>query len=188
MRRMLVGSAIVLPAFVLVACCCGGPGSFSSRPNVPVQSQVKEQNELHEGLRAFPEQYRNAPNEIKKSEIFRQANAWKAGFGQRIGFALRNWEGVVSDISTTQGGGMASVSIRSDARGFRIDYLSGMQFKRGTPLYQVLESLAEGQKVYFSGSLKPDETRGIKEMSFTEHGSLDRPEFFVQFTEIRSRQ
>ena len=99
MRTLALALALSLFALAFASCCCRSSGSFSSSGNVPVQSQVKEQNELHEALRAFPDQYRNAPNEIKKSDIFRQANAWKAGFGQRIGFAVRNWEGVVSDIS-----------------------------------------------------------------------------------------
>ena len=189
MRSLLLVLALVLPGLVIAACCCRPTGPFSSsRPSVPVESQVAEQNELHEGLRAFPSAYRNAPNEIKKSDIFRQANDWKARYGQRINFTCKNWEGVISNISTTQGGGMASVSIRSDARGFRIYYKSGMQFKKGTALYKVLESMTEGQKVAFSGAFKVDKQRGMKEMSFTEHGSLDEPEFFVQFTEIRPRQ
>jgi len=143
------------------------------------------QNQLHEGLRPFSGMYRNAGNEILKSEVYRKAGAWRRDFAASQGYEIKGWEGVISDISTNKGGDLASVSIRSGVRGFWVYYKSGLVIKRGSRLYTVLEAMAEGDSLTFSGNFLPAKAKGYREMSLTERGSLDEPWFQVVFTDIR---
>ncbi len=180
-RRMIIAVA------VLAAGCCCRPGPSGMRGTRQGEySRVAMQNSLHEGLKQFPELYRNAPNEIKKSEIYRSANEWRKEFAVKNGCGIAAWEGIVSDISTTKGGGMASVSIKSEFAGFRIFFKSGMRIEQGSKLYAMIEPLREGANVVFSGSFIKDDVKGYREVSLTERGSLDEPEFEVDFTEIRT--
>jgi hypothetical protein len=148
---------------------------------------VAEQREFHKGLKSFPVEYRQAGNEIKKSEVYRRANIWKRGFGQRLRYAVRSWEGAITDISTDQGGGRASVSIVCETQGFRVYYKSGLRLERGSPLYKAVREMNEGDRVVFSGKFIPDEERGLREESLTERGSLSEPEFLLDFEEIRKK-
>ena len=59
---------------------------------------------------------------------------------------------------------------------------------RGSIIYNQSSELKVGDHVYFSAILIMDQKKGIKEISFTEMGSLSNPEFIVKFTDIRSAE
>ncbi len=182
---ILAGAAMLAAAVASSGCCCRSGGGIQTGQSGRSVSEVPMQNKLHEGLRPFPEAYRNASNEIKKSEIFRNANEWRAAFAKQNGLGIVSWQGVITDISTTQGGGLAAVSVKSEFLGFRIFFRSGMRIEKGSGLYAMIEPLREGAAVVFSGKFVPDDVKGYKEISLTERGSLDEPEFLVDFTEIK---
>jgi len=160
-----------------------------------IQKNLVLQEEFEIKRNSFREDYSDAPNEIKKSAIWVEANEWTRQFGRSRGWKINNWYGTIEDLSTDQGGDFLTLSISSRKFGTRIDYetwnnrFSDMDDntmpKKGSKIYNQAAELLEGDYVYFSAELLSDSEKGIKESSMTESGSLRAPEFKVRFTDIR---
>lgn len=151
---------------------------------------LEKQKEFHWERRRFYNRYMNSLNEVAKSTVFREAGKYTADFFREQSNAIRNWEGRIESIDTPHGGETASLRITADLWDFEIEFLtdSRTKLRRDTALYNQLLKLPEGSRVIFSAEVISDDSeKGIREISWTEKGSLGNPEYIVEFTDIQPR-
>ena len=176
---------VALFCFTLLCLSCGDCSGDKIVSDIP-----SEQVEFQEARNTFFISYQNAPNEIKKSDVFNASREHTCSYKQKYGDSFSNWTGTVSTISTDQGGDEVTVfSIVSDEQGIPVVYKE-LGIKRGSPLYRQISEYAIGQKVHFTFSFEDESfSTNVKEcfdeMSITELGSLEEPEFRVIFKSIR---
>jgi len=166
----------------------------------PTITYPPEQVQFHAMNSTYPNAYKQAPNEIKKSAVFNACNQWRTQFVKEHGGTAQNWIGKVKSIRTDQGGDHAYIVIVSTAGDFAVSFETGdellpsfdtfMQFgkttslEKGTKVYDEVGSLKEGQYVRFTAKFAKDKERGVKEASVTEEGCVDEPEFVMCFDDI----
>lgn len=136
---------------------------------------------LQERLKAFGDDYRAAPNEIKKSAIYNDARAYARAFFSERQDRLDDWQGWVTSIATGTGGESLSLMVQVGAKGM---FGHAVVFKqsgipKGSPVYQAVAEFKEKDCVQFSGVVDPEET------SATEFGAMGKPSFSIQFAAIR---
>ena len=138
------------------------------------------------------EQYNSADNDFQKAPLrAERKQAICALVGDNS--SVTDWFGTLYELSATrssdgQGKGKMVVDL-----GYRI-YLqtadfwdfSDTQVETTDPLYLKLGALVEGSEIKFSGIfIKSDSSPDcIDEMSLTERGSMNSPEFVFKFTDI----
>ena len=123
--------------------------------------------------------YKSAVNEIQASIVYKTANSETDAAVTKYGQEFTNWVGKISDISTTQGGTFASFLIKSDGG---VEYRPLSPIQDNTPSYARIASMKNGQRVFFSGKLTGKSPNW--ERSITERGSLEDPEFRIEFSYI----
>lgn len=181
-RSITIVAIFCLPILFLGCGDSSGDKIISDTPS--------EQVEFQEARNTFFNSYENAPNEIKKSDVFNASREHTCSYKQKYGDSFSNWTGTVSTISTDQGGDEVTVfSIVSDEQGIPVVYKE-LGIKRGSPLYTQISEFSIGQKVHFTFSFEDESfSTNVKEcfdeMSITELGSLEEPEFRVSFKSIR---
>jgi len=159
---------------------------FSCGEEVKLQNAVQEEFEV--ARNNFYSKYVDAPNQIKKSDVFNESRKHTCIFEQKHGRKFYNWEGEIDAISTNQGGDeieyFAITSIKSS--------ISYKQFdiKRGSALYNQIAEFSVGDKVKFDFKFNDEPfSNNVKEcfdeLSLTESGSLSDPEFSVSFLNIK---
>jgi Cu/Ag efflux protein CusF len=159
---------------------------FSCGEEVKLQNAV--QDEFETARNNFYSKYVDAPNQIKKSDVFNESRKHTCLFEQKHGRTFYDWEGEIDAISTNQGGDeisyFAVTSIKSS--------ISYKQFdiKRGSALYNQIAEFKEGDKIKFDFKFNDEAfSTNVKEcfdeLSITEDGSLSDPEFSVSFLTIK---
>jgi hypothetical protein len=160
--------------------------------NAPLPPRIPpDQAEFVKLINDYAARYRQAPNEIQKTELrFSRAAALKQSFSQKT---ITNWVGILKRLQTNQSGtttvviavygsDVLSVGTWNNALS---DLGDGTQIARGSSLYNSLSQLTEGQLVLFSGELFPSSDRDFfREKSVTELGAMTEPEFLMRFTAI----
>jgi len=172
----------------------GSQSSVQRKQQDKIPFPVK-QLKFHNLNEPFKYMYKHASNEIQKSAVFNDCNKTRGKYLVNQSLRFNNWIGELIDISTDQGGDVASIRIRSDAADFRIYYQthnnrlsdSGVNslLRKGTAIYNQLSEINEYEYVLFSGSFVPDNEKGIKERSITEKGCVSEPEFIIRFTSVK---
>jgi hypothetical protein len=112
--------------------------------------------------------YDAQPNEILKSEVYRDTRPFIANVGPIV-----NWVGTLTSIKTNQGGSTATLTIRIGSSSLYVPDVS-----IGTPVYQAARGMHEGQRVVFSGS-------DLRDLNLTERGKVCEPDFGIKLTELR---
>lgn len=159
---------------------------FSCGEEVVLQNSV--QKEFETSRITFYNKYSEAPNEIKKSDVFNESRKHTCLFEQKHGRNFNGWEGEIDAISTNQGGDEISYfSIKSPISTI---YYKQFDIKRGSALYNQIAEFKEGDKVIFDFEFKDEAySTNVKEcfdeLSLTESGSLSEPEFSVSFLNIK---
>lgn len=132
----------------------------------------------------YASQYDNAPNELKKSALVKkrtEAIAKLPGSSSKID----GWYGTVDSMGTN-GDGDAYITIRPLAKDISLgtwnnsfsDMNSKSLIKSGSPLFDAVSDLAEGDVVMFSGSI--GQLKNI-----TENGKMTDPDFLFKFSKIK---
>lgn len=137
--------------------------------------------------------YQAEANEIRKSQIFNETNAWtSSNYSSK---PIRYWRGTIRRLSTDKGGSKVEVAVESKVAGVAVEYRTSMALwsdestiQSGSLVYDQLADINVGDDVFFSFSFIPDEDRGVREGSLTESGSMYNPEFIVKFSEILSTE
>lgn len=150
---------------------------------------VQKQRFFESKRAEFWKLYNAGSNEIRKSQVFNEANNWSASNYSSGSY----WRGTVKQLSTNKGGSTVDLSIESTRSGFTVEYKTSMSFfddesmiRAGTAVYNQLADITIGDEVFFSFSFLPDKERGLREGSLTESGSMYNPEFIVRFSETLS--
>ena len=167
------------------------PVSNLSSSSVNPQSTYKQiaqpsremsfQNEFETSRTSKLTAYISAINEIQKSAIFKQANVDTASILSKTGGNIAGWTGKIRSIVTSHGGSDVRVGILTSNN---VEYNSDVPIPFGSPIYNQVSTLTKGQPVVFSGRII--QNSGGYERSITEEGSLETPEFNVEFTSIES--
>ncbi|MBO3274139.1 hypothetical protein [Pseudomonas schmalbachii] len=134
-------------------------------------------------VKEYAELYQQAPNELKKSTVVRKRNdAFQAVKSDPR--KLKGWIGTIEKLGTT-GDGDAYLVIKSPMDGMTFgtwnnslsDFQGKTLIKNGSPLYEALSELQEGDVVKFSGALA-----GSKNL--TEEGKMTEPDFLFRFKAV----
>lgn len=136
-----------------------------------------------ETVQDYSAQYEAAPNELKKSSVAKKridAFAKLKGDPRKIA----GWYGTIEKLGTT-GDGDAYLTIRMLVDNITVstwnnslsDSRSNTLIKNGTPLYDDLSEMSEGNVVMFSGAVG-------QAKNLTEKGKLVEPDFLFKFTKI----
>jgi hypothetical protein len=137
-----------------------------------------------ETVQSYSAQYEAAPNELKKSTVSRkrlEALAELKGDPQKIS----GWYGTIEKLGTT-GEGDAFIAIRllvdnitaSTWNNNFSDAGSKTLIKNGSPLYEKISDMAEGNVVMFSGAFLG------KVKNVSEKGRMTDPDFLFKFSKI----
>lgn len=190
---IVVGTAIGLGTIgVLLIVLFFGRDTRREAKLLPLDESA--QLEFHSMQANFPRQYDAAKNEIQKSAVFNACNLARRDFLRKGGYVVIGWSGTIAEIRTDQGGDVAHVEIKSNLRGFQVMYMNepilsifpSTLLKKGTRVYNQVAELTVGQKVRFSGRFLPHPERGVWELSLTEKGCVDAPEFILAFDDIEA--
>jgi hypothetical protein len=132
--------------------------------------------------------YSGAKNELQQSAMRDQR---KAAISSTLGgYVVSSWIGTINKLETnSEGKAILSVRVAPDIEiktwnNALSDFASNTLIEKGTPVFNSLFDLAEGQKVEFSGRFFPSETDFIEETSMTISGSMTNPEFLFQFKSV----
>ena len=157
----------------------------SSKPDFANSLQVQFENERM----SLKTEYKSAKNQIKKSAVFNESRRKTCDFVNAHGSNFSNWYGKIKYLITDQGGDEVAITIISDEHGLDIEYDTA-GIKMGSSVYNQVTELEKGDYVYFSftprsaGAITSTERECFNETSWTEEGSLDAPEFSVEFSRI----
>lgn len=113
--------------------------------------------------------YESAPNEIKKSDVFRSHEE------QLKKTKITDVEGVLNKLRTSQGGSDLQLDIKVGDVRFVTSIFE--KVKRGTKAYNQVSEMSENQCVVFSAN-------NIRPSSMTEKSKVCDEEYFVQFTDV----
>ena len=136
-----------------------------------------------ETVQDYSAQYEAAPNELKKSTVSRKR---LEAFSQLKGDPrkINGWYGTIEKLGTN-GDGDAYLTIRLLVDTITVgtwnnslsDASSKTLIKNGTPLYDEISEMAEGNVVMFSGALG-------KVKNVTEKGKMTEPDFLFKFSKV----
>jgi hypothetical protein len=141
---------------------------------------------------SFVSPYNSADSEVRKTNVrFERKEALARFFGGSLLF--HGWVGNVESL-TTEKDGHAAISVKLPGSETVIgtwnnslsDVLARTMISREDLLYQSLMSIKEGDLVTVSGTFLSSESDYdyILEMSLTEAGAMQQPEFVVRFSQI----
>lgn len=141
------------------------------------------QRDFIQTVQDYSAQYEAAPNELKKSTVSRkrlEAFSKLKGDPRKIS----GWYGTIEKLGTN-GDGDAYLTIRLLADNITVstwnnalsDSGSNTLIKNGTPLYEGISDMAEGNVVMFSGGLG-------KVKNMTEKGKMTDPDFLFKFSKV----
>jgi hypothetical protein len=151
-----------------------------------INNASAKQIEFERQRAQFYNEYLSAKNDIRKSQIYNEANSYSRKYAERHNFRFNNWYGTLKTIYTSQGGTNLFFEITSKLSDITISYKVNYYISPQSKIYNQIADLGEGDKVLFDFEFIPDSERGIVEASFSESGSLSAPEFNVFFHNVRS--
>lgn len=116
--------------------------------------------------------YDAAPNEIKKSAVFRTNNKLLDGV------SIESARGKLTRLRTNQGGSELSIQVKADGVEFSTESLFSA-IKQGTLVYEAASEMKVGDCVVFS-------VKKIKSSSMSERSQVCDLEYFADFTSLAS--
>ena len=158
-------------------------------------STVTPQAQFESKRNEFYINYINASNEIIEDEIWNETNSWTKFFAEECNWEIQDWHGTIIGHKVSWDGQKLALSIESEYYEIKLEYETWnnvfsdssdeTMLIKGTYMWDKASNLSIGDNVYFSAKFIKDETKGIKETSWTQRGSLENPEIIVYFTDIR---
>jgi hypothetical protein len=153
----------------------------------------KKQLAFINAVTRFYDDYREAPNELKKSALRAQR---KQAIQQALGGSrsATDWAGTLKSMRTNSDGD-AYIVVELDGADFTVqcwnnalsDMFDNTLIPQSSSVFGTLSELSVGDRVVFSGTFASDEKDFIGEQSITEYGSMTDPEFTFRFTNVRRR-
>lgn len=169
-------------------------GGSSTKPTKApkVDNRPEGQKTLDGIVKKFQESYGKASNELKKSaERAKRAERVAAAFQGQAAFS--GWVGKLDKMKTTSKGhayitvkcGRFSLCTTNNEMSEALSDVKTL-IKAGSPLFKKISEMEEGDRVRVSGKFIPDDEGKdhFSEMSLTEYGSMDEPNYIVAFTDV----
>ena len=149
----------------------------------PTQAAIEA--EFVSVLERSKRRYDAAPNEFQKSTVRRERMA-ELGRTMTSRTAV-DWIGTVARLETN---GSGNGILRVHPLGYDWIVIETLPFGEtvipaGSPLYEQVALLSVGNKVIFSGVFGDNNQDYLAEMSLTEAGSMDEPEFKFKFSSVK---
>jgi hypothetical protein len=175
--RLYVSALLMSISLTLAGCTDNEVKAIDHLANGPAERQMREkvlasmpanQSKLIDRFSSTCATYDSQPNEIKKSEVFRGSSAIYREVGQ-----IKEWSGILRDISTDQGGSTATLRIHMGSSTLR-----DKEVRIGSSVYKAAAELSEDQTVVFSG-------RMLRDYNVSERGKVCNPDFLITLTAIR---
>lgn len=158
----------------------------------PALAYPTEQQRFISTIEKFSKEYESAENELKKSAIrTKRGEEFKSVLKNTRNFT--NWVGIVKTMETTSKG-KATFGVEIEGTGITLsnmnnefsDMFENTLIQQNSPLYQTISELKKGDKVFVSGEfLKSINNDYIYELSMTEGGSMENPDFIVKFKDVK---
>jgi hypothetical protein len=175
----------------------GGSGSTSSGGTgavVPDVAVPAEQAAFVSAIEAAKEDYKAAPNELKKSAV-RTARGKKIEAALRGSRSATGWVGTLKKMETNSDG-KAIVAIQLHGSEVAVktwnnalsDVGDHTLIAHDSALFRAIAEMSEGDGVSFTATFaSSDKVDFVKECSMTESGSMRDPEFICVFKDIKRR-
>ena len=132
--------------------------------------------------------FRKVKNELQQSTLRDQR---KMAISCSLGsYSVNSWVGTINQLKTnTDGKAILSVVISPNIEiktwnNALSDFASNTLIEKGTPVFNSLFDLSNGQRVRFSGAFFPSDVDFIEETSLTIDGSMKNPEFLFKFQTV----
>ena len=180
-----------------------------------VENRPSEQIFFEENIEEFIRKYDEAPNDIKKSDLYVDSRLFQSSYKDTFGYKVNDWVGKIETIFTEKGGEkIQNFKIKSGSISYEIGekiYIKSncsattinTTIIRESDLYKSISNFAEGDYVSFSGTFfRSDDDRkdrcygkkiqysnkkpGFEENSLTESGYMSYPNFLFRFSNISS--
>lgn len=181
MRKFILAVAFIgLGGGTCVVCLGAGHHDSSSAVavttsnpgNAPVPVAAVPELPWLEQVHANCSAYKAAPNDIKRSAVFRSNQSLLGKLSVKAAY------GKLVTLATDQGGSALRLVVKADG-GVRFATESIFApIRRGSKVYKQAEDLAEGQCVIFSA-------QGLQASSITEQAQVCDTEYFARFTDIK---
>lgn len=191
-------AGIVLGLIVVVAIFSTEDNSGNASRNTDISGTAangtnqiavpEKQSSFSNVVADYTARFGEARNELQQSTL---RNQRQADIANALGdYTVDSWVGTISNLATnSEGKAILSVTISPEIRiktwnNAFSDIASNTLIEQGTPVYEALFNLSNGQRVIFSGSFFPSRDDFIQETSLTISGSMRSPEFLFRFTSV----
>lgn len=157
------------------------------------QEAPEDQKAFVAAIAASREVYDEATNDLlKSSERKTRAKA----LCDIVGKSVEGWVGEIYDLTTNgDGNGVLRLELEGDVwvgtfNNAFSDTGSDTLIPMDSELFKVLTTMANGQKVIFSGKFFKDDGNAdcLQEKSLTEMGAMTEPEFLIRFSEVAAAE
>ena len=157
------------------------------------------ENDFLEKRYSFMGKYNSTKEQNKQADIYKETANYTSGFFRDNSYRIKDWYGVIKRIEirdfSDREQDYAQVYVELIKNNLKVEILSEGTYagkedlkknaiKKGSKIYNRLLHLKAGDEVMFSAIVFPDAKKGIKEISITESGYIDNPEFFVKFINL----
>lgn len=165
--------------------------AISSKSAQSMEYQMPEdQRKFVQIITNYAEGFRGAKNELQQSNMRDQR---KMAISSSLGsYSINFWIGTIHKLETnSEGKAILSVHISPEIKiktwnNAFSDLASNTLIEKGSPVYNSLFHLSNGQRVRFSGTFIPSGVDFIEETSMTIDGSMINPEFLFKFKTVTS--
>lgn len=155
-----------------------------------LETQMPEgQLRFIQAVTEYATEFRGAKNELQQSATRDKRKKFISS--SLNDYSVNSWIGTINQLKTnTEGKAVLSVRISPDIEiktwnNALSDMAYNTLIEKGTPVFNSLFDLSNGQRVKFSGSFVPSEDDFIKETSLTIDGSMRKPEFLFKFKSVK---
>lgn len=142
-----------------------------------------EQVAFLESVDSFIAPYRDAPNELKKTDLRNQRKAALKKAFKKLAFS--KWVGRIKRMGTNRdGSAYIAIAFNSDTSITNNRMFENIEIKNWSALYNKFSEMTEGDAVLVSGTFLQDDRDYLSEASVSESGSMMEPEFVVRYASV----
>lgn len=163
------------------------------------QESPPAQRQMVQTITDHARRYANAPHSLARTSIrsSRALALCQMASASQPRLQVSNFLGIIKSINSSlekvDGAYLAVVEVYlgpdiivRSASGTMSDEGARTLISRTNPIYNQLTDMHMGQRVQFSGSFISDNDDCFKEVSLTEGGGMQMPEFMFRFTDLRA--
>jgi hypothetical protein len=146
----------------------------------PVYTIPKVQLRFNQILEQYRAQYKQAQNDIQRRLVREKRQAAIQQLFANT-HEVSNWSATLKTLYTSSDG---TVDYFKLSAGPHLTFNHGEDIQKADRRYNQLARISEGAAVVFSGRLTPNRDDHFFELSLTEYGGMNDPEFRIEITDI----